>query len=656
LTINDAKGSHWRPFSIFVSFLTKFRYLSTPTEILKQYWGYDSFRPLQAEIIDSILAGQDTLALLPTGGGKSVCYQVPAMAMKGMCLVVSPLIALMKDQVERLNDIGIPATCLVSGMHYNDVVRTLQEAANGSYKLLYVSPERLKTELFRDYLVEFDLSLLAVDEAHCISQWGHDFRPAYLEIAAVREAHPRVPVLALTASATARVGDDIAASLKMKQPAMFRSSFARPNIFYRVLRTDDKTNVLLRNIGDECSIVYCRSRILTEKLGQYLSHEGIGATVYHAGLTRERREEAQAAWMDDKSPVMVATTAFGMGIDKAGVRKVIHYDAPEHLEAYYQEAGRAGRDGKPSDALTMYYGGDIARLQASTELQYPPESYLRQVYQAVADYLQVPITASPDRYFPFDLHEFCNRFRLRPAEAMPALKLLERQGLWTLTESVYHPATVQFTADRRTLDSLSLSHPQLAYLTVGLLRMYNGIFHYPVSVREAAVARQLRMNKDEVVTLLGRLHDMELLLYNRPTDGPQLFFHHYRVDSRFLHINMKRINELKQHHQQRVDAMVRFLENETECRERLLLQYFDEQVTTNCGHCDVCAAKITPRQSANKLKTDLQTRLPQTGHVSLFEVCGWYPPTITDTVIQTLRLMADEGTLRIQQGFVEWVG
>jgi len=621
--------------------------LNTPEQILKEYWGYDSFRPLQKEIINSVLEKKDTLALLPTGGGKSLCYQVPALMKEGFCLVISPLIALMQDQVLRLKRSGVPAASIHSGMHYNDVRRTLDNTLHAAYKLLYISPERLQTQLFRDYMTEFDVSMIAVDEAHCISQWGHDFRPGYLKIASIRQVYPNAPVLALTATATGHVQQDIEKQLLFRNPILFRQSFARHNIFYNISYSENKNADTLNNINKDCSIIYCRSRKQTEAVSKYLSQSGIPAIAYHAGMAKEKRDEAQEKWMGNNAAVMVATTAFGMGIDKPDVRMVLHYDAPEHLEAYYQEAGRAGRDGKPSYAYALYNSADIKRLLESISLQYPPEAYLRQVYQAVAEYLQIPIATQPDQYYPFDLSDFCKKFSLQPTHAIHALKLLEQEGLWTLTESVYNPATIQFITDRHTLDDLRVVNPDLAYVTVGLLRMYNTIFHFPTSIRETAIAKQLKMKKEELLPMLEMLDKMEILEYNKPGEGPQLFFHHYRVDSRHLVIDLNRIAILRKRHKERTEAMIAFLENKTICRERILLAYFDEKPVKDCGHCDICrnkqAVKINAKDLRNELLQSLKTQNPQT----IPELVAPYPAAIKEDALALLRELIDEGMLSL---------
>ena len=621
--------------------------MPTPEQILKQYWGYDHFRPYQREIISSILEGRDTLALLPTGGGKSVCYQVPAMMMEGICLVISPLIALMQDQVNRLKQLGIPAECLHSGLRYHALKQLLENAQQGEYKLLYISPERLQTRMFKDFMREMDVSLIAVDEAHCISQWGHDFRPSYLKIARAREVYPKSPVLALTASATTDVRADILKQLKLKDPVVYKQSFARENIFYDIRYSENKNADTLNNINTDCSIVYCRSRKQTETASKFLGQFGMSSAAYHAGMSKERREEAQQQWMSNEAAIMVATTAFGMGIDKPDVRMVLHYDAPEHLEAWYQEAGRAGRDGLPSQAITLYNTGDIGRLYDSIALQYPPEAYLRQVYQKVVEYLQIPIGAEPDKYYSFDLADFCKKFALIPTHAIHALKLLEQEGLWTLTESVYNPATIMFTADRYTLDDLARVNPTLGYVTIGLLRMYNTIFHYPTHIRESAIARQLKMKMEELIPILDRLDNMEILEYNKPGEGPQLFFHHYRVDSRYLNIDLNRINILRKRHEVRTEAMIGFLQNSSVCRERQLLAYFGERPQKDCGHCDVCRAKLEKSLNPQKIKEDIVSQLRQ-GSVLVFEdVVKLYPENDRPVVISVIRELVDDWVIRL---------
>lgn len=623
--------------------------MHTPEQILKQYWGYDDFRPLQRDIIQSVLEGKDTLALLPTGGGKSLCYQVPALMKDGVCIVVSPLIALMQDQVSRLNKLGIAAACLYSGMKGDEVKDTLSRAVHGEYEMLYVSPERLQTRIFTDYAVNMDIGLIAVDEAHCISQWGHDFRPDYRKIADLRSYAPRVPVLALTATATPNVQKDITQQLKMKGAVVFKQGFARNNIFLEVRYSENKPGDVLDRLQGGSSIVYCRSRRQTEQTAHYLLQRGRSAAAYHAGLTREQRDEAQRGWMKGEAEVMAATTAFGMGIDKADVRGVIHYDAPEHIEAYYQEAGRAGRDGAPALATLLYNVNDIKRLEDSTDLQFPREGYLRQIYQSVADYLQVPVTARPDRYFYFDIQEFCTRFRLEPIRALSALKILEREGLWTLTESVYTPATVRFIAARHVLDGIQRTNARLGYLIVGLLRMYSGIFQYPAVVREFVIARQMGMKKEDVVKGLNELHAMEVIEYYKAAEGPRMLFHHYRVEAAHLTIDTAKISRLRKLHEERTQAMIMFLENTTRCREQMVLEYFGEKAKQECGHCDVCAGK---RKTAGTtgLKPKILEKIQFDGSVSTADLLDALAAHGADAVMTLVRQMADDKQVIIAKG------
>lgn len=588
------------------------------------------------------------MALLPTGGGKSVCYQVPALMQPGVCLVISPLIALMQDQVDRLNKQGIPATTIYAGMKWAQVRQVLDEVLEGHYKLLYLSPERLQSEVFQDYLPALDINLIAIDEAHCISQWGHDFRPEYLKIGELCRLYPRVPVIALTASAPPAVQEDIVQQLGMRDISIFRQSFDRANLQYNVRYSEDKEQDILQALVQEpgSAIVYCRSRKQTEALSRVLEHNGITARPYHAGMTREKRAETQAAWMENKVQVITATTAFGMGIDKPDVRLVLHLDAPEQLEAYYQEAGRAGRDGQAATAITFYNQGDLKRLRDSTALQYPPVSYLREVYQAVNDYLQIAIGSEPNQYFPFEITDFAAKFRLALLPASYALKLLAREGLWTISDAVFLPATVQFTTDRHTLDQIGDRYPDLGAVCTALLRLYNGIFQFPVTVRTVPVARKLKCKKEDIEQALRHLHNMGVLEYKPATDGPQLFFHHYRVDSRHLVIDTARINRLRQAHEQRTAEMIRFLERRDICRSRILLPYFGETTTANCGHCDYCArGHASNSWSEAAIIEALHTMLRSGVAVNVQQLTSQFPVGIMSRVLEVIRALVDDGIL-----------
>ena len=627
--------------------------MPTAQEILYHYWRHQRFRPLQEAIIHSIVSGNDTLALLPTGGGKSVCYQIPALMQDGFCLVVTPLIALMQDQIARLKEMEIPAACVHAGMHYMDVKRTLGNMVHGPYKLLYVSPERLQTGLFQDYLPEFNISMIAVDEAHCISQWGHDFRPEYLKIAQLRAQLPDVPVLALTASATPAVQQDIVTQLQLKQPQVYTGNYERTNIYYQVRYSENKTGDVLQQCRKATSsIVYCRSRKQTENLSRQLNQQQIPAVAYHAGMSKDARKEAQEAWMSDTSPIIVATTAFGMGIDKADVGKIVHYDATEHLEAYYQESGRAGRNGAPAQAVLLYNQSDIERLHDSTTLKYPTDAYLRQVYQSVVEYLQIPTGTQPDEYFTFDLQDFSKKFNLEVAPATYALKLLAQEGLWTLSDAVFRPATVQFVTERQTLDGLEAAYPELSMLCTALLRQYNSIFYYPTVVSKTLMAKKLRATQEQVHHMLQQLQHMGVLDYQLPIEGPQMYFHHYRVDSKHLHINWQRINLLKQQHVERVKAMIAYLENTTRCRNGMLLRYFGQEAGDHCGHCDVCQQKNEQgKVTTVNLREELLQYIAQHEGVRLQDLYGQYTAAMKDIIVQHVREMIEDGQVYIDKEY-----
>lgn len=624
--------------------------MNTPQQILERYWGYPSFRPLQEEIISGLMAGRDALALLPTGGGKSLCYQVPGLLLDGLTLVVSPLIALMQDQVLELKSRGIRAAALYSGMRYHEVKQTLDNVLQGAYTFLYVSPERLQTQLFKDYLPGLPMSLIAVDEAHCISQWGQDFRPEYRSIGTLREEFPEVPVLALTATATPVVETDIIQQLALRQPAVFRQSFERKNIFFRVHYSENKPGDLLKALqgrqdGPGSSIVYCRSRKQTEWLAAHLADAGIRAVAYHAGMNHEVRSMVSAAWLNNEQDVIVATSAFGMGINKPDVRQVIHYDVPEQPEAFYQEAGRAGRDGLPARSLLLYNESDLRKLEASTALQYPPLSYLVEVYQSVAEYLQVAVGMAPDRYYDFELRDFCEKFRLDPFAATYALRLLAREGLWTLSDAVFSPATVHVTAERETIDDLQQRYPEVSYLLTVLLRLYQGILYHPVPVRLAAIARQARTSKEVVHAGLLQLQAMGLVDYEQPKDGPQLYFHHERVESKHLLLDVQRIRILREEHEKRIAAMMTYLRDARHCRTRQLLAYFGEEGRGDCGHCDYCSAQAGSRIK-NPAAQVLQVLQPGQA-MTVPDILRFFGEADHAAVLQELRRLVDEKQLRL---------
>ncbi|UPK70920.1 ATP-dependent DNA helicase RecQ [Chitinophaga filiformis] len=567
--------------------------MANPSDILKKYWGYTQFRPLQEEIIQSVSKGTDTLALLPTGGGKSICFQVPAMLSEGLCIVVTPLIALMKDQVANLQKRNIPAVAIYAGMYYQDVERLLEEARRGKYKFLYLSPERLQSKRFLEYCDGMPVNLLAIDEAHCISQWGYDFRPAYLEIATIRTYFPGVPLLALTASATPRVQQDICEKLLMKQPAIFTKSFARHNLSYSVIEEDNKPeklkHILQRVQGS--AIVYCRNRKRTREVAEMLEQSGIAATYYHAGLTGEERAVRQELWLNNRIRVMACTNAFGMGIDKPDVRVVIHYDATDGLESYYQEAGRAGRDEKKSYAVLMYQQQELTEMVRMMALQFPEAEEIREVYQCLVNYLQVAVGSAEGVYYDFDINDFVRKFELNITTAYSALKILEQEGILQLSESVFMPSRVEFIISKQTLYDFTDMQPAYDPLLQTLLRTYEGIFDTPVPVYEKQVARLMRKPESQVIEWLQQLHQRRILKYNQRKEEPQLCFTQERVSAQHLRIDTNRIKERMKVYKERLDAMIDYIRNREVCRTQMLVRYFGEKSTADCGVCDVCIEK-----------------------------------------------------------------
>lgn len=586
----------------------------TPSAILQQYWGYSQFRPLQEDIVNAVLAGKDTLALLPTGGGKSICFQVPAMMRPGLCLVVTPLIALMKDQVQSLKKRDITAYSIYSGMQFREVEKVLEAARRGGCKFLYVSPERLQSKLFQSYCDGLPVNMIAVDEAHCISQWGYDFRPAYLKIADIRSYFPDVPVLALTASAVPKVQQDICEKLLMKQPQIFTKSFARANLSYSVMEENAKpvkvAHILQKVPG--CAVVYCKSRKRTKEIAELLQHQGVAAGYYHAGLSQKERSARQEAWINDEIRVMVCTNAFGMGIDKPDVRVVIHFDIPDSLEAYYQEAGRAGRDEQKAYAVMLYNEGELSDMKDRIDLQFPSLEAIKEVYQCIVNYLQVPVGSPEGLYYDFDINDFARTFQLNITIAYSAIRLLEQEGVLQLSESVFLPSYAEFVINKDTLYKFEELHPLLEPLIKTLLRTYEGIFDHPVPVYERQIGRILLTEDDEIMESLQLLHQYGIIRYQPRTDKPQLYFLQERRQTQLLRIDMVRIKERRQAYEERLEAVFAYARNRNVCRTQELVSYFGELYKTPCGVCDVCLKKKAApvdRQAFNKISTSVVTAL-----------------------------------------------
>ncbi len=560
-------------------------------KILKQYWGYDSFRPLQEEIILSVAKDKkDTLGLLPTGGGKSVIFQVPTMAHEGMALVVTPLIALMKDQVENLRKLNIPATAIYTGMTKDEIALELDRCTQGLYKFLYLSPERLSTEIFKMKLQGMNINFLVVDEAHCISQWGYDFRPSYLNIAQVRELIPEVPVLALTASATPEVIDDIQDKLGFKEKNVFKKSFERKNLVYYVQKTNDKLGNLIRLTKSikGSGIVYVRSRLRTEEIADFLNKNGISADFYHAGLSPSAKDKKQNEWKHNRTRIIVATNAFGMGIDKPDVRFVIHIDLPDSLEAYYQEAGRGGRDGAEAYAVVLYNGQDIDRLRSSVEISFPPKETIQKVYSAVCNYLQIPIGSGKEQSYPFNMQEFSMRFKIPPRTTYNSLKILQQEGYLDFTEEIYVPSKLHITAERNDLYKFQVENPPFDPIIKAILRQYEGVFTRFVNINEYQLARKFKTDVKTIRKILFRLKQFGLIEYRPTMKSHFIFFPHGRIAEKNIILTKEKYHFLKQRYIDHIESVISYVERSDRCRSRLILEYFGEEKTENCGKCDVC--------------------------------------------------------------------
>jgi len=545
---------------------------------------------MQEEIIQSVLDGNDTLALLPTGGGKSICFQVPAMAMEGVCLVITPLIALMKDQVENLKRKGIRAVAVYSGMHRNEIQIAFDNCVFGDIKFLYLSPERLLTEQFIETLKRMKVSILAVDEAHCISQWGYDFRPPYLQIAAIRKFIPRSPVLALTATATPEVITDIQKRLEFKTENVFRKSFERKNLTYIVIKEEDKQGRLLRIMKKVpgTGIVYVRNRKKTVETANFLKKNGIKADYYHAGLDMATRSKKQDAWIREEIRIIVATNAFGMGIDKPNVRLVVHIDLPDNVEAYFQEAGRGGRDEKRAYAATLYNQADIVKLQENLEHEYPPIEKIKEIYQSLGNFFQLPVGSGKDEGFDFEIYSFCKNYNYTPVIVYNSLKFLEREGYIMMNESMGTSSRIHFEADREGIYRFQIENKTADAFIKLLLRSYSGIFTEFVQINEAELAKRAGIKEEEVVSGLLKLQKAGILSYAKKPVKPQIIFTIERLDLKHLAISPANYHDRKRSANIRMESMIDYMVTEDRCRSQMLLKYFGEQGAPRCGRCDVC--------------------------------------------------------------------
>ena len=568
--------------------------MHNPLQVLKHYWGYDGFRPGQAEVIDSILSGHDTLALMPTGGGKSITFQVPALAQPGLCLVITPLIALMKDQVRNLRDRGIKALAVYSGMTREEIVVALENCIFGDYKFLYISPERLDTDIFRAKLRNMKINMITVDESHCISQWGYDFRPAYLKISEIRELLPTVPVLALTATATPEVVKDIQTKLGFREDSrIFRMSFERKNLAYIVRNTESKQEELLHilNSVSGSAIVYTRNRKRTREVAELLVNNEITATFYHAGLNNDVKDQRQRSWLSGESRVMVATNAFGMGIDKPDVRLVIHVDLPDSPEAYFQEAGRAGRDGQKAYAVLLYAKSDKATLSKRITDTFPDKEYIRKVYEDVNYYFQMAMGDGLGCTFAFNLDEFCRNFKHFPVQADSALKILTRAGYLEYTDEQDNASRILFTIHRDELYKLRETDPETEKLINVILRSYTGLFTDYAYINEDSLAIRSGLTRQRIYEILLMLTRRHILHYIPRKKTPYIIYTRERQEAGRLAITRDIYEERKESYITRIKAMTEYATAEDKCRSRMLLRYFGEKNEHNCGLCDVCLSK-----------------------------------------------------------------
>ncbi|MBN2482382.1 MAG: RecQ family ATP-dependent DNA helicase [Bacteroidales bacterium] len=562
-------------------------------ETLRNYWGFDTFRPLQEEIITSVLSGKDTLGLMPTGGGKSLTFQVPAMTMPGLCVVITPLIALMQDQVANLKKLGIKAIAIHSGCNREEIDIALNNCLYGGYRLLYISPERIASEKFRIRFQEMPVNLIAVDEAHCISQWGYDFRPSYLKIAELRAFHPEVPVLALSATATPVVTEDIQKKLLFRQPNLLKTSFRRENLIYTVKKTENRDRDVIDIIKKlkGSGIVYVRSRRKCVEIAKSLGKEGISVAFYHAGLEHNVRSSVQQNWTVGKTRVIVATNAFGMGIDKTDVRFVIHADLPDSPEAYFQEAGRAGRDGQRSWAILLNAPSDKNSVQQRIQVNFPDLETIKRTYAALGNYLQIPIGGGKGMAFDFNLYEFVRNYRILIFTAYSSLKILETGGYIELTEEISNPSRIKFLLNRDDLYRFQVSNMQFDAFIKLLLRSYTGVFTEFTAIDETMLAKKANVNQDVVKQYLIKLSALGIISYIPQKRSPMVVYTEERLDEKSLFISKDIHQVRKTRYAERVRAILAYAETETRCRSQLLLEYFGEFGSPECGKCDVCRAR-----------------------------------------------------------------
>lgn len=627
-------------------------------DILKQYWGYTSFRSIQRDIIESVYKGNDTLALMPTGGGKSITFQVPALAMEGICLVISPLIALMKDQVENLKKRGINAVAIYSGMTNHEIDVTLDNCVYGDIKFLYVSPERLSTAIFRERIRKMKICMVAIDEAHCISQWGYDFRPSYLKIAELREYLTDVPFLAVTATATPEVASDIQEKLLFRNGKIYRMSFARENLVYLVRNVEDKEKYLFKIIENipGSGIIYVRNRNKTKEIAMMLQRVGHSADFYHAGLSLEMRNAKQNDWQTGKTRIIVATNAFGMGIDKPDVRFVVHIDLPDSPEAYFQEAGRAGRDQKLAYAVLLFNESDKLRMEQRLDANFPPPDEIKRIYQALGSFLNIAYGAGKGEVYDFNLMDFCATYKLNMVVAYNSLKILEQEGYIELTDELDNPSRIMFLVNKQELYKYQVAHAEMDKFIKILLRMLPGVFSQYVRIDEQFISKTAGLPIDKVYENLKVLSRQKILNYIPKKRTPLIVFLAERLDDKNLRIEPERYQMLRKRYLNRINAMLSYAQSQAKCRSQFLSEYFGETDSFRCGKCDVCTARneldmskyefdnILDKVKALLLKNPLPLE-------TLIDSTGLNP----DRVAKVIRFLQDSGKIAINnQNLLEW--
>lgn len=626
-------------------------------QLLKQYWGYDSFRGIQEEIINSISENKDTLGLMPTGGGKSITFQVPALAKDGLCLVITPLIALMKDQVQNLRKRGIKALSIYSGMSRQDIITTLENCIFGNYKFLYISPERLDTEIFRTKLRKMKVSMITVDESHCISQWGYDFRPAYLKIAEIRELLPDVPVLALTATATPEVVKDIQARLHFRRENVFRMSFERSNLAYIVRKTDNKTGELLHILRSMpgSAIVYVRNRRRTKEITELLNNEDITADFYHAGLDDATKDIRQHRWQSGGSRVMVATNAFGMGIDKPDVRIVIHMDLPDSIEAYFQEAGRAGRDGQKAYAVILYAKADKTTLHKRIPDTFPEKEYIKDVYEHLQYYYQMAMGDGLDCVREFNIEDFCRKFKYFPVPVDSALKILTQAGYLEYTGEQDNTSRLLFTIQRDELYRLREMGDDMDKLIQTVLRSYTGVFTDYTYINEDSLAIRTGLTRRQIYEQLVHLAKLRIVSYIPRKKTPYIIYTRERIEAQLIHISPEIYEERKARYETRINAMLEYVTNDTLCRSRMLLDYFGEKNEHNCGQCDTCIGLRKQTATCQPDREELYEKIheilsgaPQTPAGLLEQL-----PIEKELLTEALHRLLDEGKIIVVDGILQ---